>query len=116
MDCRRLVGDGVRLFRDNHVRWYEAKAELRHCFNREVRLTACLSELPKLGDRSCDRVVADLDRLRAEGIEVVTAGPDIVNDCVELGVVDLTPEKERRLKKLYGDSVHPVNSGRPTAF
>lgn len=47
---------------------------------------------------------------------MVTAGPDIVNDRVELGVVDLTPEKERRLKKLYGDEVHPVNSGRPTAF
>lgn len=64
----------------------------------------CLPELEALRDR----IGADSDGLRAQGIQVVAIGADIVNSWVELGVYQLTDAQARLLKARYGDIVHVV--------
>ncbi|MFN8615944.1 MAG: hypothetical protein U0837_02505 [Dehalococcoidia bacterium] len=54
-------------------------------------------------------ISVEIDSLRAsEGIQIVTVGPDIVNNRVEVGVYQLNESQARRLKARYGEMIHVV--------
>lgn len=52
-----------------------------------------------------DRITHEWDDLEAEGIDVVSTGPDTLKNTVEVGVQGLTDAMASTLRDRYGDFI-----------
>jgi hypothetical protein len=55
-----------------------------------------------------DRISHDWDALKADGIDIVSAGPDTLKNTVEVGVQGLTEAMASTLRDRYGDFIRVV--------